>query len=70
MKLLLVANPLESVKIVKDTSFAMTREASRRGHRLMSCEAKDLRWQRGQPVRMRAGVRTAAQPRALPPEAG
>ena len=70
MKLLLVANPLESVKIVKDTGFAMTREASRRGHRLMSCEARDLRWQRGQPVRMRARVRTAAQRRALPPEAG
>ncbi len=50
MKLLFVADPLESFKIVKDSTFAMMREASRRGHTLMSCEPKDLRWQRGEPV--------------------
>jgi glutathione synthase len=28
----------------------MMREAAARGHRLMACEPKDLRWMRGQPV--------------------
>jgi glutathione synthase len=28
----------------------MMREAARRGHTLMACEPKDLRWQRGEPV--------------------
>ncbi len=50
MKLLFVADPLESFKIYKDSTFAMMREAARRGHTLMSCEPKDLRWQRGEPV--------------------
>jgi glutathione synthase len=50
MKLLFVADPLESFKIYKDSTFAMMREAARRGHTLMSCEPKDLRWQRGGPV--------------------
>ncbi len=50
MKLLFVADPLESFKTVKDSTFAMMREAARRGHTLMACEPKDLRWQRGEPV--------------------
>ena len=50
MKLLFVADPLESFKIYKDSTFAMMREAARRGHTLMTCEPKDLRWQRGEPV--------------------
>ena len=47
MKLLFVADPLESFKTYKDTTFSMMREASRRGHTLMACEPKDLCWQRG-----------------------
>lgn len=50
MDLLFVADPLESFKPYKDSTFAMMREAAARGHRLMACEPKDLRWQRGEPV--------------------
>jgi len=50
VKLLFVADPLESFKTHKDTSFAMMREAARRGHSLMACTPRDLRWQRGEPV--------------------
>jgi glutathione synthase len=47
MKLLFVADPLESFKTYKDTTFAMMREAARRGHELLACEPVDLTWQRG-----------------------
>jgi len=50
LKLLFVADPLESFKTHKDSTFAMMREAARRGHTLMACEPKDLRWLRGEPV--------------------
>jgi glutathione synthase len=50
MKLLFVADPLESFKTHKDSTFAMMREAAARGHTLMACRAQDLRWQRGEPV--------------------
>lgn len=50
MKLLFVADPLESFKIYKDTTFAMMREAQRRGHTVSACEPKDIMWQRGAPV--------------------
>jgi glutathione synthase len=50
LKLLFVADPLESFKTHKDSTFAMMREAARCGHTLMACEPKDLRWQRGEPV--------------------
>ena len=47
MKLLFVADPLESFKTYKDTTFAMMREAARRGHELLACEPRDVMWQRG-----------------------
>ncbi|OYU46560.1 MAG: glutathione synthase [Burkholderiales bacterium PBB4] len=47
MELLFVADPLESFKIYKDTTFAMMREAQRRGHRIAACHPKDLVWERG-----------------------
>jgi glutathione synthase len=47
MHLLFVADPLESFKIYKDTTFAMMREAQKRGHHVSACEPKDVRWQRG-----------------------
>ena len=50
MNLLFVADPLESFKTYKDSTYAMMREAAARGHRLMTCEPRDLRWQRGAPV--------------------
>ncbi len=50
MHLLFVADPIESFKIYKDTTFAMMREAQRRGHTLLVCEPADIHWQTGQPV--------------------
>jgi glutathione synthase len=50
MKLLFVADPLESFKTHKDSTFAMMREAAARGHTLLACQPQQLRWQRGGPV--------------------
>ena len=47
MEILFVSDPLESFKIYKDTTFAMMREAQRRGHRILACEPQQLRWERG-----------------------
>jgi glutathione synthase len=47
MDLLFVADPIESFKTYKDSTFAMMREAAARGHRLLACEATALHWQRG-----------------------
>jgi glutathione synthase len=51
MKLLFIADPLESFKPHKDSTFAMMREAAKRGHCLLACEPKDLTWQRDGLVR-------------------
>jgi glutathione synthase len=50
MHILFIADPLESFKIYKDTTFAMMRQAQRRGHTLSVCGPQDLMWQQGQPV--------------------
>ena len=50
MKLLFVADPLESFKIYKDTTFAMMREAQKRGHQVVACQMTDVRWQQGEAV--------------------
>lgn len=55
MKLLFIADPLEDFKISKDTTFAMMREASRRGYALAACEPRDMSWERG--ARVHARVR-------------
>ncbi len=47
MNILFIADPLESFKTYKDSTFAMMREAQRRGHQLMACQPKDLMWQHG-----------------------
>ena len=47
MNILFIADPLESFKIYKDTTFVMMREAQRRGHSISACETRDLVWQRG-----------------------
>jgi len=62
MKLLFVADPLASFKIYKDTTFAMMREAQKRGHTLSVCEPKDIMWQRGSPVTaLVRGIRLTGQ---------
>ena len=58
MNLLFVADPLESFKTYKDSTFAMMREAARRGHALLACEPRQLRWVRG--GRVTARVREIA----------
>ncbi len=55
--LLFVADPLESFKVYKDTTFAMMREAAQRGHTLWACTVADLGWQRGGLVQARAARR-------------
>ena len=50
MNLLFVADPVEHFKIYKDTTFAMMREAQRRGHSISVCEPRHVSWQRGEQV--------------------
>ena len=50
MNLLFVADPLESFKTYKDTTFAMMREAQKRGHSISACEPQDVRWLHGEGV--------------------
>jgi glutathione synthase len=50
MNILFVADPLESFKIYKDTTFSMMRELQKRGHRIAATEPQHLAWRSGQPV--------------------
>jgi len=50
MQFLFIADPLETFKISKDTTFAMMREAQQRGHSVAVCEPQQLHWQRGSRV--------------------
>lgn len=47
MKLLFILDPLETLKIKKDTSFAMMSEAQTRGHEIWVCLQNDLVWDQG-----------------------
>jgi glutathione synthase len=58
MKLLFVADPLETFKIHKDSTYAMMREAARRGFEIFATEPRNLRWIRG--GRVEARVRPLA----------
>lgn len=44
-----VMDPIESIKIVKDSTFAMLLEAQRRNHRLIYMNPADLRWAENAP---------------------
>ncbi len=57
--LLFVADPLEHFRIYKDTTFAMMREAARRGHALWACTPAQLSWRRGARVVARGARRIA-----------
>lgn len=50
MELLFILDPLDSLKIYKDSSYAMMREAAVRGHRLWAMEQGDLAWRHGRVV--------------------
>ncbi|MDE2402166.1 MAG: glutathione synthase [Burkholderiales bacterium] len=54
MNILFIADPLESFKVYKDSTFAMMREAARRGHQVWACEQPDVTWQRGGMVQAKA----------------
>ncbi len=60
MNLLFVADPLETFKTYKDTTFAMMRAAAARGHGILACEPKDLVWERGGRVEARSRTITLA----------
>lgn len=47
MNILFVADPIDTFKIQKDSSFVMMREAQRRGHAISVCEPSAMSWQRG-----------------------
>ena len=51
MNILFIIDPLASFKIKKDTSFAMMREAQKRGHQVTACEVPHIQWQRGKCVK-------------------
>jgi glutathione synthase len=54
MDLLFVVDPLDTFKTYKDTSFAMMREAQRRGHAIWVCQTSQLSWQSGEHVQAQA----------------
>ena len=56
MKLLFVADPLETFKTYKDSTFAMMRAAQLRGHSIAACEPQQLGWRSG--GRVQAAVRS------------
>ena len=63
MKLLFIADSLHHFKISKDTTFAMMREAQRRGHTLTVCEPQHIAWQRGSRVTARVSdIRLTGDP--------
>ncbi|MCZ2291235.1 MAG: glutathione synthase [Burkholderiales bacterium] len=47
MRLLFIADPLETFKPHKDSTYAMMREAIHRGHEVWASEPADLTWRRG-----------------------
>ena len=47
MQFLFVADPLETFNTKKDTTFAMMREAQKRGHTVFACLPQDISWQVG-----------------------
>jgi len=50
MNILFIADPLDSFKIYKDTTFAMMRAAQARQHTIAVCEPQQISWTRGAPV--------------------
>ena len=47
MNILFVADPIESFKIYKDTTFSMMRELQRRGHAIAATEPRHMGWRSG-----------------------
>ena len=47
MNILFVADPLESFKTYKDTTFSMMRELQKRGHAIAATEPRHMGWRSG-----------------------
>ena len=60
MKLLFIIDPIASLKHYKDTSVAMMRAATKRGHQIFICEQHDLYLQQAT-VHVRAQAITLAE---------
>jgi glutathione synthase len=70
MKILFVADPLASFNTYKDSTFAMMREAARRGHEIWACEVGELLWVSGGRVSAQGARRLALSEAALASQAG
>jgi glutathione synthase len=62
LSILFVIDPLDGLKESKDSSVAMMREATRRGHRVWACEQAQMAWREGR-------VAAAVQRLELTPQA-
>ena len=47
MHILFITDPLSSFKTYKDSTFAMMREAQKRGHSISAYETQNIFWKRG-----------------------
>ncbi|ALV04904.1 glutathione synthase [Roseateles depolymerans] len=70
MKILFVADPLSTFNSYKDSTFAMMREAARRGHEVWACEVPELMWVSGGRVTAREARRLVLTPEAVASQAG
>ncbi len=70
MKILFVADPLSTFNTYKDSTFAMMREAARRGHEVWACEVPALMWVSGGRVTAREALRLVLTPEAVASQAG
>jgi glutathione synthase len=61
MKLAFITDPLASLKIAKDSTYAMMREAAHRGHDLYALRQEDLIWRDNTVI---AQARTGIAPEA------
>ena len=59
-----VMDPIGSIKIAKDTTFAMLLEAQRRGHRLHYVHPGSLHWLQGEPCARLAPLQVADDPKS------
>lgn len=50
MNFLFIADPLDSFKTYKDSTFAMMSQAQANGHQVFACEVNTLHWKKGQKV--------------------
>lgn len=61
MKILFIIDPLDGLKIYKDSSYAMMREAAARKHVIFTCQADSLRVQIGQVEALAAPLKFSAR---------